>query len=198
MHILSEHHPDNGALLFRNRYNTAFSDRVTFFRVNEPGELSFTSDRREFIGSNRNLQDPQALHRKKLSGRVGAGMDPCAALQVPFDLAEDGEKEIVFLLGSAADTRQTDELLVATTGPEAALHALRRVKQYWEEILGAVRITTPDKALDIFANGWLLYQTLSCRVFGQKRFLPVGRRLRFPGSIAGCARPAAYPPRSGP
>src|SRR5690606_14049011 len=80
MNVLSEKDTQSGALLFRNRYNSAFAERVSFFKVDGGSNFSFTADRAEFIGRNRNLVQPQALYRKKLSGRVGAGMDPCAAL----------------------------------------------------------------------------------------------------------------------
>jgi cellobiose phosphorylase len=179
MHILSEQDRDSGALLFRNRYNTAFSDRVTFFKVDDPSQLTYTADRLEFIGRNRNLQDPQAMHRKRLSGRSGAGMDPCAALQVACDLPDGGEKEIVFLLGSAPNTREVGELIKKLSGPRMASLSLARVKRYWEKILGAVQLTTPDDALNIFANGWLLYQTLSCRIFGRSGFYQSGGAFGF-------------------
>ncbi|HXB08673.1 MAG TPA: glucoamylase family protein [Puia sp.] len=179
MHILSEQDADSGALVFRNRYNTAFSDRVTFFKVDDSSQLTFTTDRLEFIGRNRNLQDPQAMHRKRLSGRSGAGMDPCAALQVSFDLPDGAEKEVIFLLGSAPNIREGEELIRKLSGPRTAALSLDRVKKHWGTILGAVQLTTPDDALNIFANGWLLYQTLSCRLFGRSGFYQSGGAFGF-------------------
>jgi cyclic beta-1,2-glucan synthetase len=179
MHILSEQDTVSGALLLRNRYNTAFSDRVTFFKVDDSSQLTFTTDRLEFIGRNRNLQDPQAMHRKRLSGRTGAGMDPCAALQIAFDLPDGAEKEVVFLLGSAPNTRDTEELIQKLSGPQTASVSLDRVKKYWRSIMGAVQLTTPDDALNILANGWLLYQTLSCRIFGRSGFYQSGGAFGF-------------------
>lgn len=179
MHIISEQHADSGALLFRNRYNTAFSDRVTFFKVDDPSQPAFTTDRLEFIGRNRNLQDPQAMHRKRLSGKYGAGMDPCAAMQIAFDLPDGADKEIVFLLGSAANIQEAEELLRKLSGPQMPSLSLDRVRQHWESILGAVQLTTPDDAVNIFANGWLLYQTLSCRIFGRSGFYQSGGAFGF-------------------
>ncbi len=179
MHILSEQDADSSALLFRNRYNTVFSDRVTFFKVDDPSQLTFTTDRLEFIGRNRNLQDPQAMHRKRLSGRSGAGMDPCAALQVAFDLPDGADKEIVFLLGSAPNTQEVKQLIQKLSGPQTTSLSLDRVKRHWGSILGSVQLTTPDNALNIFANGWLLYQTLSCRIFGRSGFYQSGGAFGF-------------------
>ena len=179
MHIVSEQDTDSGALLFMNRYNTAFSERVNFFKVDETGPLAFTADRLEFIGRNRNLQDPQAMHHKRLSGRSGAGIDPCAALQVAFELSDGAEKEVVFVLGSVPNIREVTGLIGKLSGPRAAQLSLARVKNYWREIVGATQITTPDASLNIYGNGWLLYQTISSRLFGRSGFYQSGGAFGF-------------------
>jgi len=179
MHVVSEQDTESGALLFMNRYNTAFAERVNFFKVDEAGPMAFTADRLEFIGRNRNLQDPQAMYRKRLSGRTGAGMDPCAALQVVFELSEGAEKELVFVLGSAPNAAEAAGLIGKLSGPRAFHLSLVRVKDYWKEILGATQITTPDTALNIYGNGWLLYQTISSRLFGRSGFYQSGGAFGF-------------------
>jgi len=179
MHIVSEQDTESGALFFMNRYNTAFADRVSFFKVDEAGAVAFTTDRLEFIGRNRNLQDPQAMYRKRLSGRTGAGMDPCAALQVVFELSDGAGKELVFILGSAPNKQEAAGLLGNVSGPRAAQLSLVRVKEYWKEMLGATQITTPDTALNIYGNGWLLYQTISSRLFGRSGFYQSGGAFGF-------------------
>ena len=179
MHILTEQDTDSGALFFMNRYNSAFSDRVNFFKVDEPGALAFTTDRLEFIGRNRNMQDPQAMHRKRLSGRSGAAMDPCAALQVVFELSDGAEREMVFVLGSAPNTHEAGELIGKLSGPGVAQVSLGRVKDFWKEILGTLQLITPDDSLNIYCNGWLLYQTISARLFGRSGFYQSGGAFGF-------------------
>src|ERR1043165_4834770 len=165
MHLLSEQDTETGALFFRNRYNSAFSERVSFFKVDGGYNFSFTADRSEFIGRNRHLDNPQALYRKKLSGRIGAAMDTCAALHVKFDLLNDAEKEIIFFIGSEVNAQEAKELLQKFSASDAVQQSLQKVKDYWKEILEAVQITTPDISLNILANGWLIYQTIACRMF---------------------------------
>jgi len=179
MHILSEYDDKTGSLLFKNRYNTAFAERVSFFRVDETNIASYTTDRSEFMGRNRSLKDPQAMYRKKLSGRQGASMDACAALQVRFNLADGEEKEIVFQMGSEENSGKAVELIQKIAGHEATANALKNVKQYWREVLGAVQVTTPDPSLNILANGWLVYQTLGCRIFARSGFYQSGGAFGF-------------------
>ena len=178
MHIISEVDAGSGAIFVRNRYNTAFAERVTFFRT-EGANQSFTADRSEFIGRNGNLKNPQSLHRKKLSGRVGAGMDPCAALQVKFDLFDGAEKDIVFQLGNGENITAVNALLREFANKEAVLRSLDEVKKYWRAVLGAVQVMTPDTALNILANGWLTYQTMACRVFARTGFYQSGGAFGF-------------------
>jgi cellobiose phosphorylase len=179
MHVVSEQDPNTGAMLLRNRYNSAFADRVAFFKVDGGVDFSFSADRSEFIGRNRSLENPQSLYRKRLSGRTGAGMDPCAALQVKFDLLDGAEKKIVFMLGNEENTHAADALIRKFTDPAVVTQSLQDVKDYWNEILGAVQVTTPDNALNILANGWLTYQTIACRMFARSGFYQSGGAFGF-------------------
>src|SRR5215211_4527107 len=144
MHILSEQDNETGALILRNRYNSAFSERVSFFKVDGGYNFSYTGDRSEFIGRNRHLDNPQALYRKKLSGRTGAAMDPCAALHVQFDLLNSAEKKIIFLIGSEANSHEAKNLIQKFSDNDAVQHSFQNVKEYWKEIVEAVQVTTPE------------------------------------------------------
>jgi cyclic beta-1,2-glucan glucanotransferase len=179
MHILSEHDPDTGALLFRNRYNSAFSERISFFKVSGGYNFSFTADRSEFIGRNRQLNNPQALHRKKLSGRTGAAMDSCAALHVKFDLLSGAEKEIIFQIGSEVNISEAKNLLLKFSHKDVVQQSLQNVKEYWKKIVTVVRVATPDASLNILANGWLIYQTIACRMFARSGFYQSGGAFGF-------------------
>ncbi len=173
MHVITENDISSGALLARNAYNTAFENRVAFFDVTETNR-SYTADRTEFIGRNGTLANPEAMSKARLSGKTGAGLDPCAVLQVVFDLPEDGEREVVFRLGVGRDSNDA-KALVRKFKENGSSHAsLDKVKAYWDKTLSAVQIQTPDPALNILANGWLIYQTLACRIWGRSGFYQSG------------------------
>ena len=178
MHVITEVDPVTSALFARNRYNPAFGGRVAFFDVSEPNR-SVTGDRAEFLGRNGTPARPAVLSRIRLSGRVGEALDPCAALQVPFELADGDERELVFVLGAGRDTDDARRLLQKYGDAAAARNALEAVWKYWNTTLGVVRLETPDPALDILANGWLVYQTLACRLWARSGFYQSGGAFGF-------------------
>jgi cyclic beta-1,2-glucan synthetase len=179
MHIVSEIDPATGALFARNPYNTDFTGRTGFFDV-DVTTRTVTADRNEFIGRNGSLGAPAAMERQRLSGKVGAGLDPCAALQVPFELVQGQQREIVFMLGMA-DTRSTPvgTLVQRRRGAAAAREALITTHAYWRRTLSAVQVETPDPALNVMANGWLLYQTIACRLWARSGFYQSGGAFGF-------------------
>ena len=119
MHVITEVDPDSGALFARNPYNTEFPDRVAFFDVDD-ATRTVTGDRAEFIGRNGTLANPAAMARTRLSGKVGAALDPCAAIQVAFELADGQEREIVFRLGAGRDAEDASNLVHRFRGAAAA------------------------------------------------------------------------------
>jgi cyclic beta-1,2-glucan synthetase len=178
MHTITEVDVQSGAILARNAYNTEFGSRVAFFDVDDINK-THTTDRFEFIGRNGTLQNPDALNRAKLSGKTGAALDPCAAIQVVFDLAEDQEREIIFRLGAGKSIDDTTNIIRNFEGAPAARHALERVHEYWQKTLGTLQIETPDRAVNILANGWLNYQTLACRIWARSGFYQSGGAFGF-------------------
>jgi len=178
MHVATEIDARSGALCARNQYSPEFSDRQAFYDVDEP-KRKLTGDRTEFIGRNGSLRNPAAMHRSRLSGKVGAGLDPCAAIQVSFDLPDGQEREIVFRLGVGLNVDDTARLVQRFRGAVAARGALEAVRQHWRHTLGAVQVETPDPALDMLANGWLVYQTMASRLWARSGFYQSGGAFGF-------------------
>jgi cellobiose phosphorylase len=178
MHVVTEEDHAGGAIFARNAYNTEFAGRVAFFGGSE-ADRTVTGDRREFLGRNGTLRAPAAMSRAGLSGRTGAGLDPCAAMQAAFDLAPGQEREVVFTLGAAGSAEDARQLADRFRGADSARAALEAVWQYWKHTLGAVNVETPDASLNVLANGWLLYQTLSCRLWARSGYYQSGGAFGF-------------------
>ncbi len=178
MHLVTEVDPRSGALFVRNPYSMELPGRVGFFNV-DAATRTVSGDRTEFLGRNGTPEHPAAMDRSRLSGRVGAALDPCAAIQAPFDLSEGEERQIVFTLGMGQDATDAGALVSRFQGPAAARGALETVWHHWNHTLGAVQVETPDPSLNVLANGWLLYQTLACRLWARSGFYQSGGAFGF-------------------
>jgi cyclic beta-1,2-glucan synthetase len=171
--IVTEIDTETGAMLARNAWNSEFGMRVAFADLGGQ-QTAWTGDRTEFLGRHGALNHPAGLTQgHRLSGKVGAGLDPCGALQTTIDLRSGGRAEVVMFFGETATTEEARALITRyrTVDLDATL---RTIANHWDNILGAVQVTTPDRAMDILLNRWLQYQTLSCRVWARSAFYQAG------------------------
>ena len=178
MHVVTELDPNSGAVFARNPYRTESAGRTAFFHVDETAR-TISGDRNEFIGRNGTLHNPAAMTRMRLSGKVGAGFDPCGAIHVPFELAAGQERELIFKLGVGRDAEDARSLVRRFRGPAAARSALEQVWLHWKHTLGAVQVDTPDQSLNVLTNGWLIYQTLACRLWARSGYYQSGGAFGF-------------------
>jgi cyclic beta-1,2-glucan synthetase len=172
-YIVTETDPETHAILARNSFSIEYGSRIAFADL-RGNPLSWTADRTEFLGRNGTLDNPAALAAgKPLSAKAGAAMDPCAALRTTVSLKPNAASKVVFFLGEAASR---PEAIASIKKYRAAdLDAvLAAVRQYWDDLLGAVQVRTPDRSMDLMLNRWLLYQTLACRVWARSAFYQAG------------------------
>ncbi len=158
-----------GALFARNPWNIAASNQVAF--VDAGGrQSSFTCDRREFLGAFGTVSNPAALRSNTpLSGAFGAGFDPCCAIQVKITLEPNASEDVEILLGAAKDDASASQLVLEAR-EQGADASILETNRFWKETLGAVQVKTPDKSFDILMNGWLIYQSLACRMWARTGF----------------------------
>jgi cyclic beta-1,2-glucan synthetase len=158
-----------GAMFARNPWGTEFGSRVAFADL-AGRQTSWTGDRKEFLGRNGTLDRPAALAGgAPLSNRVGAGLDPCCAMQTRVELKPGGQAEIIVFLGEAA-TKEEAQSLVSRFRAVNLDTVFRAVTAFWNDALGTVQVKTPDRSMDLLLNRWLLYQTLASRVWARSAF----------------------------
>ena len=177
-YIITEIDAPAATIFARNPFNNEFADRVAFCGTNET-IFSATCDRKEFLGRNGMPARPAALRRVNLAGRDGAGLDPCAALQVTIELPPHEGRELIFVLGEAGSKEEAQSLVKTFTNPGNVNDAFEKVLTHWDDLLGAVEVRTPDAAMDTMLNRWLLYQTLSCRIWARSAFYQSGGAFGF-------------------
>ncbi len=168
-YVITDWDPESQALFAYNRYNPDFSGHVAF-SYSLPPAASFTADRAEFLGRNSSVSSPASLKRKGLSGRTGAALDPCSAQQILVKLAPGDKAEVIFVLGYAADTVAARKLMLQCQNSGIIDQLFSESQAYWNKILGTIQVETPDLAVNFAVNRWLLYQSLSCRLWGRSGF----------------------------
>ena len=171
--IVTALEPETRALLARNPWNTEFGGRVAFLDLGGR-QTAWTADRTEFLGRNGAPDRPAGLDRgHRLQGAAGAGMDPCAALQTSFALANGARTQVLVLLGEADEASAAADLI--RRGRMADHEAtLRGVASHWDDTQGTIQVRTPDRSMDILLNRWLIYQTLACRLWARTAFYQAG------------------------
>ena len=140
--VVTEIDATTGAMFARNAWNGEFSGRVAFAAM-AGSQTSWTGDRLEFLGRNASLDHPGALARgEALSGRTGAGLDPCAAIQTKLELEPGQRVEVVFLLGEDANSEEARSLVERYRVLDCEL-ALGEVGAHWDQILETIQVKTP-------------------------------------------------------
>lgn len=176
-YIITEWDDSSQSLLARNAYQETFRGRIAFLKVHTPGvvlEQSWTGDRTEFLGQNGRLKRPAALERVCLSKTVGLVYNPCGAIQIKLELLPQEERTVYILLGEGSTPEEVQALLNKFGQVDRIDTEYSEVKQFWSKLLGQVQVHTPDLGMDVMLNGWLLYQTLGCRLWARTALYQAG------------------------
>ncbi|WP_411157046.1 GH36-type glycosyl hydrolase domain-containing protein [Rouxiella silvae] len=165
-------------VLATNHYGSSDSERTAFLAVTGV-HCSVTGDRREFIGRNGSLALPAAMQQQRLSDKTGAGFDPCAAVQSATTLIDGDQRTLVFALGVGKDAHDAEQLVQQFLNENAARSALCRIHHYWHQRLDKIQIITPEPAVNLLVNGWLIYQTLASRIMARSGYYQSGGAFGF-------------------
>jgi len=182
-HITTECDESLVSIMARNPRRELYGGSVAFSTFGTDydrcGKPSFSCDRRSFIGAGDSAAPEAITTRTALDGRAGSGLDPCAAWQLPFELPAGAEFRCTFILGEAPDRELAVALIRKYSAAQNVEAALDGVREFWRELTSTIQIETPDREIDLMVNGWLVYQNLSCRLWGRSAYYQPGGAFGF-------------------
>ena len=178
LHVVTQWDSELGAILARNRYHPEYGGRVAFASIS-PSAESFTCDRTLFLGRNRTAGNPDAMKRSELAGRVGAELDPCGALQTKIELSPGESAEVICIFGQAETGKEAGALVRKYREVLSVNQAFDELQRYWDRKLDTIQVETPELSVNFLLNRWLLYQSLSCRIWGRSAFYQSGGAIGF-------------------
>lgn len=170
--------PGGCGVLANNFYGDNGGGRTAFFAVSG-NDCSLTGDRREFIGRNGSLHAPSATKLQKLSGKTGAGLDPCGAVQSAVTLIDGDQRTFIFILGAEENDVCAQETLARYMNEDTVRQELNRIHNHWHNVLDKIVVNTPDTSVNLLVNGWLLYQTVACRLMARSGYYQSGGAFGF-------------------
>ncbi len=163
----------------KNPYSESFGRLICFLKIYGVENQTFTGSRSEFLGRCGNTETPEALKKKLLSDTVGSGYDPCLCEQIQIHLKPGEERTLYLLFGEEESEQAIDKLLNKYESMDNVYNELKKVKTYWRDILQSIKVDTPDMSMNLLLNGWLLYQTIACRLWSRTAFYQSGGAFGF-------------------
>ena len=90
-----------------------------------------------------------------------------------IELKSEEEAEFTILLGCTENQEDISNLISKFDDVEAINRELDNTINYWRNLV-VKNMKLEDEYLNIMANGWLLYQTIACRLFAKSGFYQSG------------------------
>ena len=171
-YILTSYNNEHECLFAKNIYTMNFQNTYSYLFSSET-IIGYTGDRQEFLGQKGSVREPHGAE-VKLSCNTGVSYDPCGAIQVSVAIQPQECKTVLFGLGQSTSLEEIYKIKNKYKEITASEKEFDRVRTYWDGLLGTVKVKTKDRAVDILVNGWLLYQTVSCRIQARAGFYQCG------------------------
>ncbi len=171
-YILTSYNNEHECLYSKNIYTMNFQNTYSYLFSSET-IIGYTGDRKEFLGQKGSVREPRGAE-VKLSCNTGVCYDPCGAIQVSVAIQPEESKTVLFGLGQSTSLEEIYKIRNKYRETAASEKELERLRTYWDGLLGTVKVKTKDRAVDILVNGWLLYQTVSCRIQARAGFYQCG------------------------
>ncbi|MCI8655683.1 MAG: hypothetical protein HFJ48_07495 [Clostridia bacterium] len=186
---------NNNVIIARNLYDSENNNQLIYVSSSEKIH-SFTGSKKNFLGG-KGLSNPEGVNLEKLDESNGIGNDSCVAIEFDIDLESFETKEISLILGAIVENEgniqnniESKQINTLTNNSFKDISykyskiqnckiELERVKRYWSDLLGRVHVETPLESMNIMLNGWIMYQTIACRLMGKTGFYQSGGAFGF-------------------
>ncbi len=128
-----------------------------FFGLAGADVSSYCGEREHFLGKYRGYGNPQGVLSGDLGNVTSYNENSCGALSCKVTLAPGETKTVVFLLGTGG-LSESSAILSAYSDPAARIdRELGKLKNYWQEKLGHLKVTTPSPEFNTMLNTWNAY-----------------------------------------
>lgn len=151
--------------------------KIVFVSCSEPIN-SYTGNKISFIG-NGNIGAPEGLEKISLTNENSLGNNSCIAIQIDVTISPYENKEISLIIGEEEKSLEVQDVAYKYSDIKKCKKELLEVKEYWKQKISNIQVKTPSESMDIMLNGWLLYQTIACRLWGKSAFYQSGGAIGF-------------------
>ena len=171
-YIKVQYEENSNLLIAENLYNVDQFKDIIYVSSSEKIK-SYTGNKSIFLGKG-GVTNPDGLHRVRLDDSTGIGKKSCIAIEIEVEIESFSNKKISLILGAEEGLMEAKDVAYKYSKIQNCKDELSRVKSYWNELLGRVQVKTPYESINIMLNGWIMYQTISCRLLAKSGFYQSG------------------------
>lgn len=159
-----------------NLYEAVFKSKV--YISSSEKIKSYTGDKKFFLGEG-GLENPSGVRKLNLNNESGLGKNPCMAIEIEVEIDSMSEKEFMICLGAEENIIDIKNLAYKYSKISNCIQELENVKKKWKDILERLQVYTEVESLNIFLNGWCLYQTIASRLLAKSGYYQSGGAFGF-------------------
>ena len=163
---------DSNIIFAKNLYNQEI-ENIQCYISSSQNIKAYTGSKRNFIG-NGDIKNPEALNMQKLDNQNSLGRESIIAIQLELELKAYEDKEISIVLGEEETKEKMQEIAYQYTIVENCKKELEKTTKYWQETVRTLQVKTPVESMNLLLNGWLVYQTIACRLWARTGFYQSG------------------------
>jgi cellobiose phosphorylase len=165
---------DRTAVIYHKTEYRERRDHFAYFATSEP-VVGFETQRESFLGPYRGWDRPVAVERGRCEDSVAHGWSPVGVLQSRISLPPGASRTLVYVLGyhenqrdakfdppgtQTLNKRSVLPVIARHTVPAAADEAFTALRKFWDDLLAAYQVHSPDVHVDRMVNIWNAYQCM--------------------------------------